>query len=219
MRPMTILAAVALLWLLLFTVHQISVSSFEELQNPRFRYSTVPLPETAARSMIQQLGPPRAVKRDLLSAPRYNITEFITVHRSVSLPTSETPILPYTGRAKQLFEYPTPDVLEKYEHIYVMDEPRAYYFPNFLSTEDCDEIIALAKPKMFRSRVQATEKEEALSDIRTSSQAWLQHRESSVVAKLVEKIIEITRIKEAEMVQVLNYQIGQKYVHHYDYLP
>lgn len=107
----------------------------------------------------------------------------------------------------------------KYPFIWLSKSPRVAYFPEFLSDDLCERLIAKANTSMQRSAVLPHNKgEQAVQEIRTSSQAWLSIYEGPG-KELVERILDLTgfRAQDAEMLQILRYEIGQKYVAHHDY--
>eukprot|EP00760_Papus_ankaliazontas_P039199 PhM_4_TR9511/c0_g1_i1/m.74087/K00472/P4HA; prolyl 4-hydroxylase len=107
-------------------------------------------------------------------------------------------------------------------HCFILSyRPMVMYFPEFMSDEECDAIIAAAKPKMFRSEVSLYKEHKAgespVQDVRTSTQAWLDPAYVPEVAAIRARIQQITSINDGELLQVLHYGIGQKYDAHNDY--
>lgn len=99
-------------------------------------------------------------------------------------------------------------------------EPRAYIYHNFLSKEECEYLISLAKPHMQKSTVvdSATGKSKD-SRVRTSSGTFLARGRDKVIRNIEKKIADFTFIpvEHGEGLQVLHYEVGQKYEPHYDY--
>ncbi|KAG2629703.1 probable prolyl 4-hydroxylase 3 [Panicum virgatum] len=99
-------------------------------------------------------------------------------------------------------------------------EPRASLYHNFLSKEECDHLISLAKPRLKKSRVVDAEtggtKE---SSVRTSSGMFLKRGQDQVVRRIERRIADYTSIplENGEGLQVLHYQVGQKFDPHFDY--
>ncbi len=92
-------------------------------------------------------------------------------------------------------------------------------FENFISDEECDKIIELAKPNMVRSEVVTKEKDKnTISNIRTSSQVFIDKNEDPILMNLAEKVSKVTGISTdlQEQIQILNYKEGQRYLEHYD---
>ena len=58
-------------------------------------------------------------------------------------------------------------------------------------------MIELARPILFRSKVQESADAEAVSDIRTSSQAWIREDSSPIVQAVFERIKFVTGIHVA----------------------
>ncbi|KAG7579519.1 Oxoglutarate/iron-dependent dioxygenase [Arabidopsis thaliana x Arabidopsis arenosa] len=99
-------------------------------------------------------------------------------------------------------------------------EPRAVVYHNFLSNEECEHLISLAKPSMVKSTV-VDEKTGGSKDsrVRTSSGTFLRRGHDEVVEVIEKRISDFTFIpvENGEGLQVLHYQVGQKYEPHYDY--
>ncbi|CAH8262579.1 unnamed protein product [Arabidopsis lyrata] len=99
-------------------------------------------------------------------------------------------------------------------------EPRAVVYHNFLSNEECEHLINLAKPSMVKSTV-VDEKTGGSKDsrVRTSSGTFLRRGHDEVVEVIEKRISDFTFIpvENGEGLQVLHYQVGQKYEPHYDY--
>ncbi|GLT91953.1 hypothetical protein SLE2022_098140 [Rubroshorea leprosula] len=99
-------------------------------------------------------------------------------------------------------------------------EPRAFLYHNFLSKEECEYLISLAKPHMARSTVIDNDtggsKE---SRVRTSSGMFLKRGQDKIVRDIEKRIAEFTfiPIEHGEELQVLHYEVGQKYEPHFDY--
>ena len=121
------------------------------------------------------------------------------------------------------FEYvnATGEYAADFAMAYVSNEPRVLYVQDLLSADECDALVALAKPQLARSNVvpHLNSKESTVSDIRTSSQTWLQRETSPVVAGIMDRILAITGFaaSSAEQLQILRYEKSQKYDAHNDY--
>ena len=99
-------------------------------------------------------------------------------------------------------------------------EPRIFVYHNFLSADECLHLIHLGAPHMEKSTVvdSATGKSVG-SQIRTSSGVFLRRRQDDVVRGIEDKIAAFSMIPadHGEGMQVLHYEVGQKYEAHYDY--
>ncbi|KAM3238866.1 putative prolyl 4-hydroxylase 10 [Capsicum annuum] len=99
-------------------------------------------------------------------------------------------------------------------------EPRAVVYHNFLSKEECEYLINLGKPHMKKSTVvdSATGKSTD-SRVRTSSGTFLHRGQDKVVKTIEKRIADFTFIpvEHGEGLQILHYEVGQKYEPHYDY--
>ncbi|XP_057760030.1 probable prolyl 4-hydroxylase 9 [Arachis stenosperma] len=100
--------------------------------------------------------------------------------------------------------------------------PRALYFPNFASSEQCDSIIEMARERLEPSTVALRKGETKASaeGIRTSSGMFIKANEdeTGILDVIEEKIARATKIPRShfEDFNVLRYEIGQRYASHYD---
>ncbi|KAL3525223.1 hypothetical protein ACH5RR_013595 [Cinchona calisaya] len=99
-------------------------------------------------------------------------------------------------------------------------EPRAVVYHNFLSKEECEYLIDLAKPQMQKSTVvdSATGKSTD-SRVRTSSGTFLARGRDKTIREIEKRIADFTFIpmENGEGLQILHYEVGQKYEPHFDY--
>ncbi|CAM8973431.1 unnamed protein product [Rhodiola kirilowii] len=98
--------------------------------------------------------------------------------------------------------------------------PRAFVFRGFLSDEECDHLIELARDKLEKSMVADNESGKSVeSEVRTSSGMFLNKAQDEVVDAIEKRIAAWTFLPEenGENMQVLHYENGQKYEPHYDY--
>ncbi|XP_073150005.1 probable prolyl 4-hydroxylase 10 [Henckelia pumila] len=99
-------------------------------------------------------------------------------------------------------------------------EPRAFVFHNFLSKEECDYLISIAEPHMQKSTVVDGETGKSKdSRVRTSSGTFLARGRDKIIRDIEKKIADFTFIpvEHGEGLQILHYEVGQKYEPHYDY--
>lgn len=95
--------------------------------------------------------------------------------------------------------------------------PPIYLCDDFLSPAECDALVAVAAPRMARSKIGSK-----ISDVRTSTTCLLPHDEDaaagSASAAITSKIRRLTgkSLKCMENVQVARYERGQHYESHYD---
>lgn len=100
--------------------------------------------------------------------------------------------------------------------------PRALYFPNFASIEQCQSIIKIAKANLEPSSLalRKGETEETTKGIRTSSGTFISASEdkTGILDLIEEKIAKATMIPKThgEAFYVMRYEIGQRYLSHYD---
>ncbi|XP_038722185.1 probable prolyl 4-hydroxylase 10 isoform X2 [Tripterygium wilfordii] len=99
-------------------------------------------------------------------------------------------------------------------------EPRAFVYHNFLTKEECEYLINLAKPHMHKSTVVDSETGKSKdSRVRTSSGTFLARGRDKMIRKIEQKIADFTFIPvdHGEGLQILHYEVGQKYEPHFDY--
>ncbi|XP_024019801.1 probable prolyl 4-hydroxylase 9 [Morus notabilis] len=100
--------------------------------------------------------------------------------------------------------------------------PRALYFPNFATAEQCESIISMAEPSIRPSTLalRKGETEESTKGIRTSSGMFISASEdkTGTLDVIEEKIARATMIPRThgEAFNVLRYNLGQRYNSHYD---
>ncbi|GLU19719.1 hypothetical protein SLE2022_359530 [Rubroshorea leprosula] len=99
-------------------------------------------------------------------------------------------------------------------------EPRAVIYHNFLSKEECDYLINLATPYMRKSTVVDSQTGKSKdSRVRTSFGTFLSRGVDKIIQNIEKRIADFTFIpvEHGEGLQVLHYEVGQKYEPHYDY--
>ncbi|KAF5790939.1 putative procollagen-proline 4-dioxygenase [Helianthus annuus] len=99
-------------------------------------------------------------------------------------------------------------------------EPRAVIYHNFLSQEECEYLINMAKPHMVKSTVVDSDTGKSKdSRVRTSSGTFLARGRDKTVRTIEKRIADFTflPVEHGEGLQVLHYEVGQKYEPHYDY--
>ncbi|XP_028778662.1 probable prolyl 4-hydroxylase 7 [Neltuma alba] len=98
--------------------------------------------------------------------------------------------------------------------------PRAFVYKGFLSEEECDHLILLAKDKLEKSMVADNESGKSVaSTVRTSSGMFLEYAQDDVVSRIEERIAAWTFLpkENGEPIQILHYENGQKYEPHFDF--
>ncbi|KAK7250940.1 hypothetical protein RIF29_33733 [Crotalaria pallida] len=101
-------------------------------------------------------------------------------------------------------------------------KPRALYFPNFATAEQCKGIVDVAKAGLKPSTLalREGENEENTKGIRTSSGVFVSASEdkTGILDVIEEKIARATMIPRThgEAFNILRYEIGQRYNSHYD---
>ncbi len=99
-------------------------------------------------------------------------------------------------------------------------QPHIVVFGNVLSDEECDALIAAAKPRLNRSlTVETKTGGEELNADRTSNGMFFRRDENEVVARLEQRLAALVNwpIENGEGLQILHYRPGTEYKPHYDY--
>uniref|UniRef100_A0A7S4UJW3 Fe2OG dioxygenase domain-containing protein n=1 Tax=Guillardia theta TaxID=55529 RepID=A0A7S4UJW3_GUITH len=122
------------------------------------------------------------------------------------------------------FVVPLPPSSRTVEVKRLSSTPRLFVVENFLSAEECEEIIKTATPLLAPSTVlkqgdQSNGEEKVKDEVRTSETAWLMDKKVPIVAKIRQRVEELIRIpmSYAEDMQVLKYTFKQHYHVHYDF--
>jgi prolyl 4-hydroxylase len=103
-----------------------------------------------------------------------------------------------------------------------LERPDIVVIDDFLSVEECDFIVAAAKSKMQRSTVMNEQTgSRDVHPARTSTGAHFDPGELAIAPTIEARIAELIRAPAnyGEVLQVLNYQVGERYLPHYDYFP
>lgn len=98
--------------------------------------------------------------------------------------------------------------------------PRVVVFEGFMSDDECDGLIDLARPRMERSSViQPVSGSGVIDNVRTSTGMFFNLGENALVQKIESRISKLVHwpIENGEGIQVLNYQCGAEYQPHQDY--
>ena len=99
--------------------------------------------------------------------------------------------------------------------------PRVVLFGGLLSDAECDELVALSRPRMTSSKVIDMEGggEKPHAD-RTSSGAALIRGGTPLIRRIEQRIAALLNwpLENGEALQILRYEIGQEYKPHYDYV-
>ena len=118
----------------------------------------------------------------------------------------------------------SPSVLQtddrRVEILLSMKHPRVVVFGGLLSDEECDALVALARPRMARSETvdNATGGSE-VNDARTSRGMFFERAETAIIDRVERRIASLVDwpVQNGEGLQVLHYLPGAEYKPHYDY--
>lgn len=98
--------------------------------------------------------------------------------------------------------------------------PRVVSFGNFMSHEECDQLIALATPRLERSQTVVNETGGSeVNEARTSRGMFFNRGENELCQRIEARIAALVRwpVENGEGLQILNYAPGAEYKPHYDY--
>ena len=96
------------------------------------------------------------------------------------------------------------------------EEPLVVVLGSVLDDEECEALIQLSKDLLQRSKIGSTKE---VSDIRTSSGAFLTDVKNNILARVEKRVSAIMGIpiEHGEGLHILNYRPGQEYKEHLDY--
>lgn len=99
-------------------------------------------------------------------------------------------------------------------------KPRSWLYHNFLTAEEADHLVELARPSLARSSVVEPETGAFVLDpARTSTGTFLSRYQDAVVRDVEDRLAHWTHlpVSHGEHIQVLMYEPGQKYQEHLDW--
>lgn len=109
----------------------------------------------------------------------------------------------------------------KYKLSSLLETPLIFTIDNFLSDEECDLLIEVSRDKLEPSLVISESGSATEDSNRTSKGTGISLKDHDKVEKIEKKIAEVmnTPLTHGEKLQIMNYQIGDEFKTHYDYLP
>lgn len=109
----------------------------------------------------------------------------------------------------------------KQPHMEVLSwEPRIFLFRKLLTVDECDALMNLSRPRLYRSGVSnALTGASEQSDVRTSSGMFFGRGETELIKTIEDRLAKWTMLPadNGEGIQVLHYEKTQKYDPHHDY--
>ena len=127
------------------------------------------------------------------------------------------------GRLPDLVRPGASEVWAHDRHIQVLVQttcPRIAVLSNVLSPQECQDLMALARPRLARSETVATETGGSeVNEARTSQGMFFERGESELCARIEQRIAALFQwpVENGEGIQVLRYGPGAQYKPHYDY--
>lgn len=91
---------------------------------------------------------------------------------------------------------------------------------NFLTPEECQQMIEMAKPRLQDSTGWDVEKgQNTKTDYRNSSQMWFGRNENELIERIEKRIADVTKVpvENGEQLQLVRYREGEHYKVHWDY--
>jgi prolyl 4-hydroxylase len=153
--------------------------------------------DAVARAALAQMLPPAASTQGLAGA---------------TAPMPE----PDLRGAPSLLRLPDRDV----QVLLTMQRPRVVLFGRFMSDDECDALIALARPRLARS--QTVDHRSGGSEVnaaRTSDGMFFERGEAPLIQRIEQRIAALLRwpVDKGEGLQILRYRPGAQYRPHFDY--
>jgi prolyl 4-hydroxylase len=98
------------------------------------------------------------------------------------------------------------------------DRPIKIY-DNFISNEDCDQLLKIAQGRFIDSTVYVSNQGEVDKSARSSSNVYFSRAENDIISKIENKVSNMLNIKldQIEPLQIVKYEKGQQYKYHYDF--
>lgn len=100
-----------------------------------------------------------------------------------------------------------------------IDLPRVVVFEKFLTDEECDKLIELAKPRLSPSTTIETDGTIHQHPARTSKGMFFHRGQEELITKIENRIAKVVHwpVENGEGLQILHYQNGERYLPHNDY--
>lgn len=101
-----------------------------------------------------------------------------------------------------------------------MQRPRVVVVAGLLSDQECDELIAAARPRMGRSEtVRLDDGQAEVNEARTSQGMFFERGESEIIRRIEQRMATLLNwpVDHGEGLQVLHYLPGAEYKPHHDY--
>jgi prolyl 4-hydroxylase len=101
-----------------------------------------------------------------------------------------------------------------------IQSPQVTVIEHVLSSEECDELIALSRPKLARSTtIDRTTGSEAVIHDRSSEGTYFMRGENPLVARIELRLSELISnpVENGEGLQILHYGVGAEYKPHFDF--
>lgn len=103
-----------------------------------------------------------------------------------------------------------------------IDKPRIVLFGNVLSAEECEQMIAMAQPKMAPSvTIDNATARPVVTKNRSSDGTFLRLGETPFVERIEQRLADLAcwPVANGEGLQILSYKDGGEYVAHFDFFP
>lgn len=121
----------------------------------------------------------------------------------------------------KIVDAPVIDVGDRQANVVmIMQDPNIAIIDNFLSPDECKQIIEMSGPSLARSTVANREQHtDDVSDIRTSDGTHFYRNQFPLIGVIDERIARLTSIPatHGESLQILRYNIDGKYEPHHDW--
>ncbi|MET1254338.1 2OG-Fe(II) oxygenase [Aliikangiella maris] len=147
-----------------------------------------------------------------------DINEAVYQYLQEIYPREQSPLIPDQLRSTESTRFAYD---KEVQVLLTLDQPHVILFGDFLSSEECDQIVADSKPKLRPSTVinAVSGSYDTDNQIRTSYGSSFKRKENDLVKRVEKRISALTGCpeKHAEPIQILNYAPGAEYKPHMDY--
>jgi len=137
---------------------------------------------------------------------------------TIELPATEQPAMPGPAIADGEISVDVGD--RRVSVLAALDSPRIVLFGDFLSKDECGQLVEAARPRMQRSMTaDLNSGGDKIDEVRTSRGMFFNRGESALVNRIEARIARLLRwpVEKGEHLQVLHYRPGDQYEPHYDY--
>lgn len=154
-----------------------------------------------------------------LDALETTLEQYLAAHREAAQPALPAAVpVPEPDLVSYASVLQTPD--REVAVLMTMRSPRLVVFGSLLSDDECEQMIALAQPRLVRSEtVHNASGGSEVHEARTSNGMFFERGEHALIDRIERRIAALVNwpLENGEGLQVLHYRPGAQYKPHHDY--